>query len=841
MRVKPFAIALVAVLGGTSALLAQPTPKISYVMPMGGQAGTTFDLRVAGSDMPDAIGLHFNFPGVKVEVGTSESTTVPKGMAKGKQPPQPTNLTTHLFKVTLPPDAPLGIQDVRIITKAGISNPRAFVVSDQKEYVEAEPNNDVPQAQKIELNSIVNGVITTPTDIDYYVFSGKKGQRVVCSCLSTSIDSRLPAALQLYGADGAYLGFNRSYNNGDALLDATLPADGEYYVRVFSFSYTQGGIDYFYRLNVTTAPWIDAVFPPVVEPGKDTQVTVYGRNLPGGKLDPTAVVNERVLEKAVITVKGPSDPAALQRLATSTFVAPPASMLDGFDVRVKGPAGQSNAYLMTYAPAPVVLDNGDNDTAEKAQKITLPCVIAGQIEKKADRDWYVFSVKKGQVFAIDAVADRVGAPVELLYQMRDEKGFLYTEQRENLEIMSPQFFSRTEDPQRYRFVAPADGTFHMMVTSRDAFSLYSPRHLYTIRISADEPDFRLIAMPTSVLAPEANTINQAGGAAFNVYVWRFGGFNEEITLAGENLPAGLGLRPQTVAPGQKQAVLVVHAEADAKPWAGPITIVGTATTGGKKLKREVRAATISWPVAAANTPTITRLDRELAVAVREKAPYSLVVSTDKIKVNQGEKITIPVKVAGNADFKGTVQVGVLGGPPGLLPQNVSLTSGQGGNVSLDIKGGPVPPGNYTVFLRGQTQPINPKAPPPKGPTPLNIVQVSSPIIVTVVPKQLGKFNATPATVKVSAGKQAEVTVKLARQYDLPLALKVEAVLPPNVKGITVKEATIEPGADEVKLVFVIAPDATVGATPGITIRGTAMFNGSIPVVHETKLALTIAK
>src|SRR5439155_22131549 len=142
-------------------------------------------------------------------------------------------------------------------------------------------------------------------------------------CLASSVDSRLPASIQLYGADGSYLGNNRNYSQNDALLDATLPADGDYFVRVFSFSYTTGGIDHFYRLAVTTAPWIDAIFPPVVEPGKDAQVTIYGRNLPGGKIDPTAVVNERPLEKAVITVKAPSDARTVQRLATTTFVPPP--------------------------------------------------------------------------------------------------------------------------------------------------------------------------------------------------------------------------------------------------------------------------------------------------------------------------------------------------------------------------------------------------------------------------------------------------------------------------------------------------------------------------------------
>ena len=41
--------------------------------------------------------------------------------------------------------------------------------------------------------------------------------------------------------------------------------------------------------------------------------------------------------------------------------------------------------------------------------------------------------------------------------------------------------------------------------------------------------------------------------------------------------------------------------------------------------------------------------------------------------------------------------------------------------------------------------------------------------------------------------------------------------------------------------FTIAPDATVGPVPSIAIRATAMFNNEDPVVHETKLTLTVAK
>jgi hypothetical protein len=821
-------------------MMASPSqaPRINYVMPMGAQAGSTVELRVSGQDLKDVEGLHFNFPGVKAEP-IGKATENPSEKKKGKQPAA---ITVHTFKVTLPANAPLGTQDVRIVTKAGISNPRAFVVSDHKDINETEPNDDVPKAQRFEINTTINGVIGAPTDVDYFVFAGKKGQRVVCAAMTTTIDSRLPVEIQVYSAQDRYLANNRGYADNDAVLDVTLPEDGDYFVRVFSFSYTQGGPDYFYRLRVSTAPWIDAIFPPVVEPGKTSQVTIYGRNLPGGKLDPDAVVNGSTLEKVVVPIKTPNDALSLQRLNQTGFVPSNASMLDGFDHRMKNQAGASNSYLLTYAGAPVVLDQGDNDDQAKAQKITVPCVIGGRLEKKADRDWYLFSAKKGEVFHLEAFAERIGAPMDLYFQLRDAKGSVIVEQDDNLEVLSPQFFTRTDDPQKYRFAAPADGMYQLMVTSREAFTLYGPRFLYTVNITRETPDFRLVAMATSLQTPDANIVPQSGAAAFNVYVWRFGGFSGDIIISGNKLPAGLAMKPQVIAGTQKQAAIVVHAEAGAKPWAGPIHLIGTSTVNGNKLLREVRSASVAWPVTQANTPTMTRLDRELVVAVREKAPFALAPSSDNLTIKQGDKITIPVKLTRNDGFKSNVTVVALGGPPGLNALPLTLNPDQSsGNATLDPKGNtPTAPGNYTFFLRGSTLPINPKQPAPKGAGP-NIVQYSLPVRVTIVPKQLGKVTATPTNAKVSVGKTVEVTAKIARQFDLPIALKVEAVFPANVKGLSAKASTINSNEDETKILITAAPDAMIAANTSITLRFTAMFNDTVPIVHETKLTLAVTK
>src|SRR5262249_33147686 len=141
---------------------------------------------------------------------------------------QPTS--TMKFKATMPNHNFAGTYDVRVVTKTGLSNPRTFIVDNLKDVNEAEPNNDVGQAQKIELDKTVNGIIGTPTDVDFVVFKAKKDQNIVVYCLTSSIDSRMQADLMVSGPDGKQLASNRNYRGGDAVLDFKAPAAGEYVV-----------------------------------------------------------------------------------------------------------------------------------------------------------------------------------------------------------------------------------------------------------------------------------------------------------------------------------------------------------------------------------------------------------------------------------------------------------------------------------------------------------------------------------------------------------------------------------------------------------------------------------
>src|SRR5262249_45742488 len=135
--------------------------------------------------------------------------------------------------------------------------------------------------------------------------------------------------------------------------------------------------------------------------------------------DKSAVIDGKVLEKVGVTIKAPDGKQAVQRLAYRGRKSTTSLSLDGFEYRIKNDSGFSNPFLITYAKAPVVLDKGDHNTPETAQTITVPCEVAGRIEKRRDRDWYEFSAKKGAVYKIEVLSDRLGSPTDMYFILRN--------------------------------------------------------------------------------------------------------------------------------------------------------------------------------------------------------------------------------------------------------------------------------------------------------------------------------------------------------------------------------------------------------------------------------------
>ncbi len=883
---------LVLALCGTAAAQPQlglPSPRLQYVFPPGANAGPTPIVRhfglvipmdhvitVTGTDLDEPEKLLFSHPGITSEYIEPEQPEAksppdpktkkkdnPKG--KGGQRPQ------HQFRVKIDSAVPPGTYDVRVVGQWGVSNPRAFVVGSLPEIFEKEPNNDLPEAQRIELGTTINGSISAGTDVDYSIFAGKKGQRVLVSCLASSIDGLGNPMIEVYDTKGRKLATNRNYQNSDALADVFLPADGDYYIRLSQFTYQGGGPDHVYRLTATTGPWIDAVFPLAVEPGKPTQITLYGRNLPNSEPADGYEVEGRPLEKLTVTVNPPGDADARTQLQFDGRVDPATALADGFSYTFEGPTGRSNTVPIYFTHDKLIVKkNASAATPETAEDVAAPCEVAGFPARRGEVDWYRFQAKKGDQFLIEVFAQRAGTAADFFLSVRDGKDpkrDLSGELDDNNETLHPfGFFTRNVDPPAYSFTAPADGQYLVKVGCRESSVLFGPRSAYRLRISPAQPDFRVIALPYSRHLHTGSNARQDGQQAYDVFVHRMDGYTGTIRISAEGLPPGVTAESLSIGPTARWGVLVLTIAADAAEFTGAIRLKATGTTpGGQTLARTVRPATVVWGVniQQSQAPAIARLTPSLLLAVRpEKALFKLKPDFDKatrlvnmkneklpqpLVLRQGEKLSVPIKVlwAGTDKQPVTLTAEPLTVNQQSNPITVRFATQPTKEkpeavVKCDVKANAVP-GTYTLTIRGVAQVPYAKDPMAKQKPNVPVDVLADPIEVLIIPSALAKVTTGPLPNNtLKQGTTVELPIKVERLHDFAGEFQIKFLPATEDTGVSVDDVTIAAGKDTVKLPFVIAKDAKPGMLAG-TIVVTGDYAGKYPVIFENKVSFTIAK
>ena len=129
-----------------SAFAQLPQTMISSVLPAGGKVGSTFEVKVAGTNLEEITRLVFNHPAIKSVQKMQTSA--------GKKTP-----VANTFLVTIDSKVPAGFYEVRAVGRYGMSNPRTFVAGRLRESNEKEPNNTTETANLIQLNETINGTM----------------------------------------------------------------------------------------------------------------------------------------------------------------------------------------------------------------------------------------------------------------------------------------------------------------------------------------------------------------------------------------------------------------------------------------------------------------------------------------------------------------------------------------------------------------------------------------------------------------------------------------------------------------------------------------------------------
>jgi hypothetical protein len=663
LRRTPFAAIALLTLLVPAARADLPQARLDRVAPLGGGAGTEVVVDIAGRDLDDAKALRFDHPGLVASF-----------------------VKENQFRVRIAPETPEGSYEVRAVGRFGVSNARLFEVSrGLAEVREAEPNDEPKRAQAVPIEVAICGDSDDGGE-DVFRFPARRGRRYTLECRALRLDSTMRPVLSVATADGKELARGRpGYGRNDPRIDFEPPADGEYLARVHDLTFAGGQA---YRLLITTRPYLDAAFPPVLAVGKAGEVVVSGRNLPGGG-SPLRTV----------TLSVPAPPSTARPWGALIDLLPAAS-LDARGVQVRPVALEHAPDPLTLGLVadPIVVEREPNDAADKAQAIKMPAVVCGRFDRPGDVDGFAIEAKANEVVAVDLLGDRLGLPLDARVVVLDANGgevATIDDHGQNPGTIT----LASRDPQG-TFTAPADGKYRLVV--QETYGRGGPSFAYAMRVGPPAPDFAPVAFHETTNNPSYPLVRRGGRAFCEVLMNRRDGFDGPATIAAEGLPAGVSCPEVHVDPRAEVADVVFIAAPDAADWEGPIRLVARATIAGQPVTRELSWAQRRWPDSVSSNAS--RASRAIWLAVRPDAPYALTLPDRPVEVKAGESFETKVSLRRrSADVRGRVQLGPLNPPGGFDVPTVEVAEGSDEAALKVGVAADVPAGTYTLILRGDAQ------------------------------------------------------------------------------------------------------------------------------------------
>lgn len=583
-------------------------PFISTLFPAGGQRGKTVEIVVSGSNLVSGSG--------------SEITGSPRVTGAGMSvriitPAEPKSCR---LAVSIGPDAEIGEHDVRFVTPGGISNRARFFVGQLPELNEAEPNSDIARPQALPpLPVLVNGRIDQ-SDRDFYRFSVKAGQVIVCEIqaraivpfIADAVPGWFDAVLTLYDNAGKPLQtVNGFHLKPDPVLIFTAARDGEYILGIRDVIY-RGRADFVYRLSIGQLPYITHVFPL------------------GGKRDSMVPVE----------LHGVNLPEAVHQSAFSNDPNPRRSL------NVSSPNGfLSNRVMLAAGDLPETLETEPNDSMPQAQRITLPLILNGRIQTRSDADWFVFTAKAGEKLSMSVLARRLGSPLDSILTLFNAKS---AELMENDDTVDPAEPLATHHADSYlAYTIPTAGDYYLRI--KDAQQKGGDDFGYRLTIAPPQPDFTLR------VTSDNPSVGQGDSSVITVEALRKDGFTGEIPLTITELPPGFVVSGTTgISANQDDVSITVTIPPNAPLTNFTPVIFGNAKIGERSV---VRRASAAEAVMQAFASTHNVFTKELILSITEPPSISIstAVQTGQIlELPQGGELQIKIKVVRRNDLKGGI-------------------------------------------------------------------------------------------------------------------------------------------------------------------------------------------
>jgi len=484
-----------------------------------------------------------------------------------------------LIEVTIEPDAAPGDRELRIGTRTGLTNPMVFQVGLFPEVRELEPNNrkaypemsnlpkgtNVPKEKPIELPAMLNGQIM-PGDVDRFRFRAQQGQKLVIETqarslipyLADAVPGWFQATLALYDARDKEVAFADDYRfNPDPVLFYQIPEDGEYELEIRDAIY-RGREDFIYRIAVGEQPFITQAFPLGGRAGSKTAASIKGWNLAGTRLPlDTRPGGDCIRQTAYHKGK---------RLSNSIVYA-----VDALPECEEIESAKGRPAL-------------DNDTIKRAQRIELPKIINGRIDRPGDVDVFRFKGGAGDKVVAEVYGRRLNSPLDSLLRLTDASGKVL-EWNDDHVIKDGHLHKDilglvTHHADSYLLAElPKNGTYyvHLADSQHHGGQAYS----YRLRIAAPQGDFALRVTPSSL------SVRAGGIVAVCVHALRKDGFDGDIEVVLKERNTGFELSGGRIRSGSERVRMTLTAPAKAPDEPVALQLEGRARIGGQTVSRPV--------------------------------------------------------------------------------------------------------------------------------------------------------------------------------------------------------------------------------------------------------------
>jgi ribosomal protein L40E len=469
-------------------------------------------------------------------------------------------------EVTVTPDARPGRREIRVITKRGVSNPLPFYVGQLpevarkpmktcqlpvlgKEYLALRKRPPEEEEVRVTLPCTMNGQIA-PGEVNRYRFQATKGQRLVISTkardlvpyVADAVPGWFQAVLSLHDGSGKEVAYNDDFRSDpDPLIYCEVPEDGEY-VLTINEALFRGRESFVYRITAGELPLVTSIFPLGGRAGEQVKIEMDGWNLEKATLSPP--------------LKDAKPGRYLLAASKGKFV--------------------SNCVPFALDTLPECMEQEPNDDPSHAQKVKLPIIINGRMDRPGKWDVFEVDGKAGQTVVAEVYARRLGSPLDSFVKVTSADGQIIALNDDHFDAASGM---NTDHADSYLMVKlPADGKyfFHIGDTRRQAGKEYA----YRLRLSQPQPDFVLRLLPSRIAIPSK------GSASVTVYAIRKDGFDGPIKLDFKDLPEGLQSPGATLAAKQEVVGLTLKTSLATMEKPVNLTVVGTAKIEDREVVHE---------------------------------------------------------------------------------------------------------------------------------------------------------------------------------------------------------------------------------------------------------------